>query len=86
MLFTKVIKNKNKLTQYDVNQFNEHVINKSLKVKNTDELKERIKVYERYKKTKKPDIYFHSRSLKLKVPVLEINEMTNDDIERITSH
>jgi len=86
LLFTKVIKNKNKLTQYDVNQFNEHVINKSLKVKNTDELKERIKVYERYKKTKKPDIYFHPRSLKLKVPVLEINGMTNDDIERITSH
>ena len=86
LLFTKVIKNKNKLTQYDVNQFNEHVINKSLKVKNTDELKERIKVYERYKKTKKPDLYFHPRSLKLKVPVLEINGMTNDDIERITSH
>ena len=86
LLFTKVIKNKNKLTQYDVNQFNEHVINKSLKVKNTDELKERIKVYERYKKTKKPDIYFHPRSLKLKVPVLEINGMTNDDIGRITSH
>lgn len=48
--------------------------------------KDKIEIYERYKKTKKPDIYFHSRNLKLKVPVLEINGMTNDDIERITSH
>ena len=48
--------------------------------------KDKIGIYERYKKTKKTDIYFHSRSLKLKVPVLEINGMTNDDIERITSH
>jgi hypothetical protein len=48
--------------------------------------KDKIEIYERYKKTKKPDIYFHSRNLKLKVPVLEINGMTNDDIKRITSH
>ena len=48
--------------------------------------KDKIGIYERYKKIKKSDIYFHSRNLKLKVPVLEINGMTNDDIERITSH
>lgn len=79
----KDIKNKNNLTMKDVWSVNSSLSNGSHTIKNVSELKERIKSYKEYEKTKNPDVYFKPRSLKLKVPKLIIQYT---DIEEITSH
>ena len=67
----------------DVWSVNSSLSNGSHTIKSVFELKERIKSYKEYEKTKNPDVYFKPRSLKLKVPNLRIQYT---DIEEITSH
>lgn len=67
----------------DVGIVNSSLSNGSHVIKDVSELKERIKLYKEYEKTKSPDVYFKPRSLKLKVPNLRIQYT---DIEEITSH